>query len=240
MYAVTAPRRHVCSTCHKTYGRKFDLGRHIKLAHPDTEESENSDIDHLTSRHELPLKRRHIEVDTDDADSDGDDTDETDDDGNSDDQDEESNEVEGEEEDEDENSEVSHTEDPEDNQAYQDWLEHAMTETEERRSEKYNKYISEGLTNEEAKEKAHIKVLWAVKRIFFDDYSNFLQQNIHLDEDETHQKIMSDLQSKIENGMNTKDALSRTLVKHKPKFEGLFNYQSESEDDQSENGIDED
>ena len=51
---------------------------------------------------------------------------------------------------------------------------------------------------------------------------------------------MSDLQSKIENGMNIKDAISRTLVKHIPKFEGLFNYQSESEDDQSESGEDED
>ena len=217
----------------------------MKLAHPDTVESESSETDRFTSRHELPLKRRRIEDDTEDDDKESDDASETDDDrssddGNSDDEDEESNEVEGEEEDEDENSEVTHTEDPEDNQAYQDWLEHAMTETAERRSEKYEKYISEGLTDEEAKEKAHFKLLWAVKRIFFDDYSNFLQQNIHLDEDETHQKIMSDLQSKIENGMNIKDAISRTLVKHIPKFEGLFNYQSESEDDQSESGEDED
>ena len=241
MDVVATPKRYDCLVCHKTYSRKFDLGRHTKRAHPETDESEDSE--YLTIGDEMPVKKRRLEEVTDD--------DGTDEENESDGTDNENESVDEEENDEsddaeegeteDESSDTSQTEDPEDNQGYQDWLEHAMTETEEKRNAKYDKYISEGMTEEEAREKAHVKVLWAVKRIFFDHYSNFLRQNVHLEKDETHQEIMDDLQSKLESGIDVKDALSRALVKHKTKFEGLFNYQSEdSEDENEEETSDED
>ena len=37
-----------------------------------------------------------------------------------------------------------------------------MQATEEKRAEKYEKYISQGMDEEEAKEKAHEKTLWLV------------------------------------------------------------------------------
>ena len=42
------------------------------------------------------------------------------------------------------------------------------------------------MDEEVAKEKAHEKVLWAVKRNFFDNYSAFLWHNAYLEEDDIH------------------------------------------------------
>ncbi|XP_063963105.1 fibronectin-like [Lytechinus pictus] len=60
-----------------------------------------------------------------------------------------------EEEDESSTSEMNETGELEDNMAYQEWLEMAMTATEESRNEKCKKYISNGMSEDDAKEKAH-------------------------------------------------------------------------------------
>ena len=130
---------------------------------------------------------------------------------------------------------------PEDNLAYQEWLEQAMANTEDLRDEKYQKYISDGMDEEEAKEKAHVKVLWAVKRTLFDLYSNFLQQSVYLGGVDINHEIMSDLTEKVQNGMNLRKAVKRVLARQGPQFEGLFQYQDENDDDSEEetDGVDE-
>ena len=138
------------------------------------------------------------------------------------------------------NSETPDTDDPADNLAYQEWYDEAMTATEELRNEKYDKYISKGMSDEEAKEKAHVKVLWAVKRIFFHRYSNFLRQSLYLGEDDTNQDIISDLSENVENGMNVRKAVQRVLARQGTKFDGLFHYQADEDDDDDNDDDDDD
>ena len=122
------------------------------------------------------------------------------------------------------------TQEPEDNQAYQGWLDQAMTATKDLRDEKYQKYILEGMDEEDAKEKAHVKLLWAVRRTFFALYSKFLQESVSLENDDTHQKITSDLEKRVADGKPIRKAVQRVLAKHGPTFEGLFQYQEEEEE----------
>ena len=131
-------------------------------------------------------------------------------------------------------SEGENTGEPEDNLAYQGWFEQAMTATDELRNEKYTKYISKSMSEEEAKENAHIKVLWAVKRIFFDHYSYFLRHNLYLEEDDINQEILSDIKDRVENGMGVRKAVQRVLARHGTKFDVIFEYQKEDEDDSEE------
>ena len=99
---------------------------------------------------------------------------------------------------EDESSEAGFSsEEIEDNPTYWEWYHQAVRDTQERRDKKYEKYINEDMLNEEdAKEKAHEKTLWLVKRIFFDRYATFLSLNLPLKNNETHQEIMDYLEEK--------------------------------------------
>ena len=228
MNAVNAPGRYVCVICHKTYGRKFDLERHRKIAHPETEDSEtdDSESDDMTSVYEHLLKRPRLgkTMADESEESTGEESDEE----------EEQGEGEEKEDSEDENVSAPQTEDPEDNLAYQNWFEQAMTATDELRNMKVERYIDEDWHEKEAKEKAHVKFLWAVKRIFFNHYSQFLHQSVYLEQDDTHQEILSDLQAKIDKGMGVKKAVSRVLAKHRGKFDALFTYQDEDDEDQGD------
>ncbi|XP_063968459.1 uncharacterized protein LOC135157287 [Lytechinus pictus] len=215
-------RRYACSQCNRTYSRKFDMQRHEQKAHPDTEDEgkiESSDAEEGTSEDdysEPPSQTEGVE-ESSDSENDG--------------------------EDESSMSETDNMDEIEDNPAYQVWLEQAMTATKDLRDEKYQKYISEGMEEEDAKEKAHVKLLWAVKRIFFDLYSKFLQQNISLGEADVNHEIVSDLKERLENGMEFQKAVQRVLARHGPQFDGLFQFQDGGDDDdddeetESEDGV---
>ena len=90
------------------------------------------------------------------------------------------------------------------------------------------------MNEEEAKEKAHLKTVWAVKRIFFDHYKTFLSLNLHLKDDDTHQDIMAELEEKTDEGMNIGKALKRSMATHRSKFDGLFEYDENEEEDEQE------
>ena len=95
------------------------------------------------------------------------------------------------------------------------------------------------MSEEEAKEKAHEKVLWTIKKNFFDQYATFVWHTIHLENDETHQDILLEVEEKMEKGVNVRRAIKRVIGKHKPEFEELFLYESEDEDeDASEEDMD--
>ena len=219
-------KRYSCSFCDRTYSRKFDMKRHEQNVHHKMKEDKYENEDPNTGdeateddcQSEPPFKKQRVEEEFSDDDAAA-----------------QTSDSENEGEDDSSNSEAPNgTEDPEDNRAYQEWFEQAMADTEEMRNEKYQKYISQGMDKEDAKEKAHVKVLWAVKRNFFDLYSEFLQQNLSLEEDDTNREILADLTEKVENGMSTPKAVRRVLAKHGTKFEGLFQYQEEDGDDGEE------
>ncbi len=119
----------------------------------------------------------------------------------------------------------------EDNPTYQDWYGQAIDATEEMRTEKYSKYINEGLAQEQAREKAYIKTTWALKRVFFDQLTSFLWEFVHLKEDETYQEIMGDIEEKMDNGVDVNIVLKRVITKHRAKFDGLFEYADDEEEE---------
>ena len=70
-----------------------------------------------------------------------------------------------------------------------------------------------------------------IKSNFFDTYEEFLEATIQLDEDNTHQEIIADIEEKMRRGLDTRKAVKRVLSKHKHHFESLFQYKSDGEDD---------
>ena len=79
--------------------------------------------------------------------------------------------------------------DLEDNACYQDWLEEAKETIQDTWNVKYQKYINEGMTEDQAGEKANAKTLWAVKRNFFARFKYFLLNYLRLKDDDTYQEI---------------------------------------------------
>ena len=57
-----------------------------------------------------------------------------------------------------------------------------------------------------------------------------------LEEDETHQDILADIEEKTERGMDAYKAVRRVLPEHKHKFESLFEYDA----DEDSEGIEDD
>ena len=221
-----------CRYCSKRYNRRYNLQRHEECAHA-AYESDMRDIDDrkvvafgsgdsYVDYYEPEYKRRRslnsetesniTELTIEDDDSE-----------------ESVEELEPEEE-----SAVSSEKDEssselEDNVTYQDWLEEAREATEEMRNVKTEKYIDEGMDEDQAKDKANRKTLWAVKKVFFNNYKNFLLYSFFLEDNKTHEDIVEDLKEKVDKGMRPSKAIDRVMPKHHAEFIGLFNL-DEAED----------
>ena len=211
MYPVPAARPHTCSLCDQSFVRRYNLERHRQTVHYDYTEDcglkEKSEMDES-------IQSDHSESNT------------------------ESSDVDTEEEDVDEGEESSSEESSselEENTAFQEWYQQALDETKDTRDEKYQKYIDQSMDEEQAKEKAHAKTLWALQRIFFDKYTTHLWSSVHLQDDEIHQEILKDVEQRMNDRKDVYKILKRVLVKHRHKFDGLFLY---DESDESEEDMD--
>ena len=218
MFSVVKP--YACHHCDKSFSRRYNVRRHVENAHGDEEsdtyeagddpkiediQSINSDDDSYPSskkRRLDDLESKYDEIESEDDESEDDETSDSKDDETS-----------------DENESSS---DLEDNATYQDWVQEATEATEEMWSEKYDKYVGEGMSEDQAKDKANRKTRWAVKRIFFNNYKDFLSSYLRLKENDTHQDILEDLEQKLDRGMGINKALNRVMPEHQSKFEGLF------------------
>ena len=210
--------------CNKTFARKYTLRRHLESVHGkalSTDSDESSEMEYnAEAEHYEPLyKKRRVEE-----------THERVDEESSEEEEEESDkEVEDNEESEDEEQSSS---DLEDNACYQDWMEEAKETTQDMWNMKYQKYINEGMSEDQAGEKANAKTLWAVKRNFFARFMDFLSNYLRLKDDETYQEITSDLEEKIEKGVDINKTLNRVISRYKSKFDGLFVQDEESEEEE--------
>ena len=108
-----------------------------------------------------------------------------------------------------------------DNIAYQDWLAVAKETTGNLWNMKYDKYTSEGMSEDQATEKVNMKTQWAVKRNFFARFKDFLTSYLHLKDDEAYKDVW-DLEEKIEKGLDINKAVNRIMAKHEAKFNALF------------------
>ena len=237
MNNISAVKPNSCKYCGKSFGRRYNLRRHAESVHAEEVSKMNEVDDDLQSEtsdgynSEPDFKKRRFgesEVDKCETES-------TQDEDEGDSESETESETEKEEDEltdesesgtEVENDESSDEEESsselEDNAAYRDWLEEAKGATEEMWSEKYEKYVNGGMDEAQAKEKANRKTLWAVKRIFLNNYEDFLSSYLHLKDDDTHLDIVEDIEEKVNNGMEVSTAVNRVVAKHQAKFDGLF------------------
>ena len=236
MNTISGLKRYACHRCSKSYSRRYNLRRHEENAHV-AGESKMDDIDDdrniRTFRsansnvedYQPGFKRRRCqdsEIDSSGTEStiDGDGTESKDDGDDLEESDDESEE----ETDDDLSEEDGSSSELEDNIAYQDWLKEAKEATKDMWNEKHEKYIDNGMDEDEAEDKANRKTCWAVKRIFFDNYKDFLSSYLHLEENETHQVILADLKEKLDKGMEVDKSLDRVMAKHHADFFGLFQH----------------
>ncbi len=98
-------------------------------------------------------------------------------------------------------------EDLEDNASFQDWARDAREATEEMQSEKYQKYIKEGTSEDQARDKAEMKTLWAVKKHFFDNYKGFLINYMSLRDNDAHGDVVCEIEHKMEKGVAVNKAV---------------------------------
>ena len=193
MNVITAVKPFACRQCDQRFGRKYNLRRHVENVHA---AEDNVDLDMEDSQSvdsDVKFEPDSKKCRFEDCDL------------------ESSGTV------EDESSS-----DVEDNGTYKGWLKEASDVTEDMWSEKCTKYVDEGMDEDQAKDKANRKTLWAVKQIFFNSYKDFLADYLHLKDNDTHQEIFSDLEEKISKGVNVDKALNRVIAKHQSKFDGLF------------------
>ena len=73
-------------------------------------------------------------------------------------------------------SETSSNVDLEDNDIYQRWYERSMQVSEPARTEKYEKYVGAGMSEQQAREKAYERTLWATKSNFLTPTRNSWKQ----------------------------------------------------------------
>ena len=214
MNAYAMSKRHSCSLCDKSFSRKYDLGRHeVNDHYPDKIEYENNS----SSEDDLEIDNG-IEM-TEESDL--------------------SDEVDIGSDEEENESEMS-TDDLEDNPTYLEWYQQALDNTEEMRDQKFEKYIAEGMDEDEAREKAHEKLLWSIKKHFFDSLTNFMSDYLRLKDDETFQLMLNDIEEKLEEkGKDTDVTLRRVIRRFKSKFDGLFE-EGEDIDNEEEELSDED
>ena len=86
------------------------------------------------------------------------------------------------------------------------------------REPKSLKSTSNDMPEDRAREKAYARTVWAIKNDFFDSFGTFLEQILLIQKD-TYQDIFSDIEEKVEGGMDVRKAVKRVLPKHKHKFE---------------------
>ena len=101
--------------------------------------------------------------------------------------------------------------DVEDNPSFQDFVTVALASNKVMWTEKYEKYRNAGMSEYLARKKATQKTLWAVKRVFFDNYKDFLLSYLHLKENDTHQEIVDDLEDKIDKGFHPSKAVDGVI-----------------------------
>ncbi len=125
-------------------------------------------------------------------------------------------------------------EDLEDNASFQDWARDAREATEEMRSEKYQKYIEEGMSEDQARDKAEMKTLWAVKKHFFDNYRDFLINYMNLRDNDAHGDVVCEIEHKMEKGVAVTKAVSRAISKYQAQFDNLLQQEEEEEANEDE------
>ena len=219
---INAVKTHSCRLCHKSFVRRYNLKRHLESRHGDERSTFDRSVDHYEPMEKV---NKHFDDNSSNKNDSQEDITESEDSESSTD-DSENEESDG--------TDPSSSEELEDNPVYNEWVDQANESTQEMWAEKYEKYINEGMDDQMAEQKALMKTRWMRKRIFFDTYMTFLTYFIRLRDNDIHQEIVDDVDEKIDKGLHVRTALRRAMVKHKSKFDGLFEQVEEPEEDETD------
>ena len=124
------------------------------------------------------------------------------------------------------------SDDLEDNSVYRGWYDDAVEASQHSRTEKFEKYLKDDMAEDRAREKAYARTVWAIKNDFFDSFGTFLEHIQLIQKDTTYQDILSDIEEKVEGGMDVRKAVKRVLPKHKLK--SLFEFDPDVVEDDKE------
>ena len=108
------------------------------------------------------------------------------------------------------------------NEVFQQWLDTAREASRQARTERFEKYLAQGMEEADAKEKAHWKTTPEIKSEFFDNYETHLWEYKTLEFNHVHRDILHTMDKRLTDWVNIHHAIKRAVAKHKPEFEGLF------------------
>lgn len=69
--------------------------------------------------------------------------------------------------------------------------------------------------------------MWAIKSDFVDSFGTFLERVLLIQNDDTYSDIVSDIEGKVQDGMDVRKAVKRVLPQYKHKFQGLFEFDAD-------------
>ena len=132
------------------------------------------------------------------------------------------------------------SDDLEDNSVYRGWYDDAVEASQQSRTEKFEKHLKDDMAEDRAREKAYARTVWAIKNDFFDSFGTFLEQIQLIQKDTTYQNILSDMEEKVEGGIDVRKAVKRVLPKQNTNSESLFEFDSDvvEDDNQESDGHD--
>ena len=90
------------------------------------------------------------------------------------------------------------------------------------RTERFEKYLAQGMEETNTKEKAHWKRTPEMKSEAFNNYETHLWEYKTLEFNHIHRDILHTMEKRLTDGVDILQAIKRAVAKHKPKFEGLF------------------
>ncbi len=93
------------------------------------------------------------------------------------------------------------------------------------------------MSEDQARDKADMKTMWAVKKHFFDNYKNFLINYRNLRDNDAHGDVVCEIEDKMGTGLQVNKAVSRAISKYRAQFDNLL--QQEEEKEAREEGEDE-
>ena len=125
------------------------------------------------------------------------------------------------------------------NEVFQQWLDTAREASRQARTERFEKYLAQGMEEADAKEKAHWKTTPEIKSEFFDNYETHLWEYKTLEFNLVHRDILHTMDKRLTDGVNIHHAIKRAVAKHKPEFERLFQeLDADSDEDPEEEDLD--
>ena len=127
-----------------------------------------------------------------------------------------------------------------DNEGYKTILHAAIDTAKDTWDKKYDKYVKEGMNEEDAIQQSNQKISPLVQRQFFKRYTELLKLIVPLDKSNVHSDIVRQIQDVVENNTDDETQIRRILMKNRHQFNELFDDDYFETTSDTENTDDED